>query len=553
LGIDEKSARQLTIDSSNLICGTTMGLHGLLRDKDLKIESNGPPFDVMIIDECSKTTFQEFIVPAILAKRWILVGDIRQLSPFTDREQITANLDNLILYPKDNITLSSELQEACRLLQMLSPYKDKLIVPVFSGVAKELVNEINARKSNRDYDNSYDLNRLLVIVNKEQLISKPQILYEYTTIIIEKSVMQEHHQWMPKDAVILEDRWLQTAHAGQHFGNRKWNAGHEYHYKRQRISDSEDVYRFAYSDVSKKKWSDELCWRLEREYWLRFAGNSDKEMGIKRGLDQLFPWSENVRGRVYTIVNIAFPSILESLSDNGMIKRKTDTASTINRGFYTDQRACRHTTLTFQHRMHPDISSIPRELFYASKKGGKARSLLDGSRIKEKREWSYSRYPEHRVWLDVKGWANSNENEAEAKLISQEIEQFCKWARKNPNKEGTYWEVAVLTFYKGQERCLREHLQNLTGQKKNHSRFEKDGVKIKLATVDFFQGQEADIVFLSMVNTTRDGFLDSPNRLNVAITRARYQLAIVGYHDYFASRSRTYELKTLAEKTKKVI
>lgn len=42
-------------------------------------------FDYLIIDECSKTTFQEFLVPAMYAKKWILVGDIRQLSLFVER------------------------------------------------------------------------------------------------------------------------------------------------------------------------------------------------------------------------------------------------------------------------------------------------------------------------------------------------------------------------------------------------------------------------------------------------------------------------------------
>jgi len=92
-------------------------------------------------------------------------------------------------------------------------------------------------------------------------------------------------------------------------------------------------------------------------------------------------------------------------------------------------------------------------------------------------------------------------------------------------------------------------LKKLTGTKA-YSRFPlKDkNVLIKLATVDFFQGQEADLVFLSMVNTYRDGFLDSPNRLNVAVTRARYQLVIVGDHNYFSERTETEELNQLAKK-----
>lgn len=49
------------------------------------------------------------------------------------------------------------------------------------------------------------------------------------------------------------------------------------------------------------------------------------------------------------------------------------------------------------------------------------------------------------------------------------------------------------------------------------------------------------------MNTSRDGFLDSPNRLNVAITRARFQLVVVGQHAYYRNNSRSNELNALAQ------
>jgi len=58
-------------------------------------------------------------------------------------------------------------------------------------------------------------------------------------------------------------------------------------------------------------------------------------------------------------------------------------------------------------------------------------------------------------------------------------------------------------------------------------------VEIVCGTVDRFQGREADLVLLSMRNTTRVGFLDSRNRLNVAVTRARQQLVVVGNGPFF--------------------
>ena len=52
---------------------------------------------------------------------------------------------------------------------------------------------------------------------------------------------------------------------------------------------------------------------------------------------------------------------------------------------------------------------------------------------------------------------------------------------------------------------------------------------IELCTVDRFQGHEADLVFISVANTRPTSFLESPNRLNVALTRARYQRVVIGH------------------------
>jgi hypothetical protein len=52
--------------------------------------------------------------------------------------------------------------------------------------------------------------------------------------------------------------------------------------------------------------------------------------------------------------------------------------------------------------------------------------------------------------------------------------------------------------------------------------------RIDVATVDSFQGQEADIVIVSTVRTRSPGFTDDPKRLNVALTRAKRILRVVG-------------------------
>lgn len=65
---------------------------------------------------------------------------------------------------------------------------------------------------------------------------------------------------------------------------------------------------------------------------------------------------------------------------------------------------------------------------------------------------------------------------------------------------------------------------------------------VTLCTADRFQGHEADLVLLSFVKSGTAGFLNSPNRLNVALTRARYQLVLIGHRSWMASTDCRSEL-----------
>ena len=66
------------------------------------------------------------------------------------------------------------------------------------------------------------------------------------------------------------------------------------------------------------------------------------------------------------------------------------------------------------------------------------------------------------------------------------------------------------------------------------------------ATVDEFQGSEADVIVVSLVRNNAlvpwksVGFLKEANRMNVLLSRARQKLIIVGSWDFFASRCDKY-------------
>ncbi len=69
---------------------------------------------------------------------------------------------------------------------------------------------------------------------------------------------------------------------------------------------------------------------------------------------------------------------------------------------------------------------------------------------------------------------------------------------------------------------------------------------ITLGTIDSFQGQEADLILLTVGKRWVTAFTASPNRINVALTRARFQLVIVGDHRAIAG-ARRGALPTVAQ------
>lgn len=78
-------------------------------------------------------------------------------------------------------------------------------------------------------------------------------------------------------------------------------------------------------------------------------------------------------------------------------------------------------------------------------------------------------------------------------------------------------ELGVITPYRAQALWLREQLQ--------------DEAELEVDTVDAFQGREKDVIILSLVRSNTEqtlGFLEDLRRLNVAITRPRRHLFVVG-------------------------
>jgi hypothetical protein len=511
---------RLVLDAANLVCGTTIGI---LQHPDIKAGGYGTPsFDVLIVDEASKTTFQEFLVPALLAKRWIIVGDPKQLSPYVDNDAMAINVASCLP--------SSEVQAAC---------VDTFIAGHHSrGKQRTTVSAVTA-KGLTAYRAQAEARGVALATPADdslQLALSPLIAGELKSLAARA-------EDMPLDVAVV--RAPDGALPGLRRRADAWN-------RLQRRRREQEP-----------SWSGEIGWRLARLYEQRFAdatNTGDRKSTAQRlreQVEELLPDDstgvdkEDVWREIDRVRRVALPSVLESLRHGFERDRRQRQGTALSDGLPERALDQRHVLLSTQHRMHGDIAAFSHDHIY------EGQALHTPGYLAEQRDWSYARYAHRALWLDVRGRFNRkfNANQREAEAVVAELRHFDRWARQNPRGDGHPWEVAVLTFYRGQEREVRQHLRRWTKNHRAMRHFRRGGktpyLTIELCTIDRFQGHEADLVLISVANPHPTSFLESPNRLNVALTRARFQRVVIGnrtgMYDARAQESGARQRSVLAE------
>lgn len=181
--------------------------------------------------------------------------------------------------------------------------------------------------------------------------------------------------------------------------------------------------------------------------------------------------------------------------------------------------------LKVQYRMHEDIMRFPSEWFYNHELEAapevRHRGILD--------------FDTPMTWIDTSemdfheefvGESFGRINKPEADLLLQELEAYIKRIGEGRVLDERI-DFGLISPYKAQVQYLR-------GRIKSSSFFRPFRSMITVNTVDGFQGQERDVVFISLVRANENGqigFLNDLRRMNVAITRARMKLVILGDAD----------------------
>jgi hypothetical protein len=171
--------------------------------------------------------------------------------------------------------------------------------------------------------------------------------------------------------------------------------------------------------------------------------------------------------------------------------------------------------LTIQHRMHPDIAAYVSAASYDNQ-------LENAPEVEAYEYVTRKPFPVALHFVDTEGMRGGRErrgpggalrNEAEVRVAAQVVRLLDERCPRELS-------MAVIAMYAEQVERLRQAL----GRRK----FKRT---VKIDTVDSFEGREEDIVVISLVRSNergRIGFLRVPNRLNVAISRAKHLVACIG-------------------------
>ncbi len=180
------------------------------------------------------------------------------------------------------------------------------------------------------------------------------------------------------------------------------------------------------------------------------------------------------------------------------------------------------TLLTVQYRMNEEIMRFSSDWFYHGKVESapqiKYRGILD--------------YDTPMMWVDTSDLGVREQfvgenfgriNKAEAELTLKTLQEYFSKIGKTRIMEEQI-DVGVISPYRAQVQYLRSLV-------KKRDFFKPYRHLITINTVDGFQGQERDVILISLVRSNDEGqigFLRDLRRMNVAITRARMKLIIMG-------------------------
>ena len=483
------SAALAGVDS--VICGTPIGI---LSHEAVKNAEAGS-FGLLIVDEVSKMTLSEFLAIAVKARRWVVVGDPAQLPPYNNGEENGTTLDDVV---PSLVELACSVGAILERAKPATRHQEKIVVVSSDpGRAAAII----------------DAHLGAVMPGATPAVGRfgpgdvPGIVVCACSEVERACDELASSSRLPnggssRQVRILVERGLVVPRPAVASGAR--------------IVDPRDRAHTAVFEASFNVYHAQP-WAVRSGQRLRFLGGrnglekclpSSAALDLVAGRDADSAGAEG-RDEIRAAIARRFALNTVSVYDwlTGIPTADFDTSplremAALSRGAMCEAVRPFVGTLKKQYRMHSSLSRVPRELFYFDE------ALFDGrpdegpgcrvvlvqvDRDGEEGEWS------------------TGEDERIAELIGR--------ARAERTSNEPPSEVMVITPYREQEKRLGKALEPLGS--------------VDVCTLDRCQGREADYVFISLVRSRATPFFDMPKRWNVALTRAKKGLFVVGNIDAY--------------------
>lgn len=393
---------KMIMDGASLVGGTTLGILAHPSIQAARDSRSYPEFDYLIVDEASKTTLDEFLVPAMCAKRWIIVGDPYQLAPFCEEAELGASLMTALSRP---------------------------------------------------------------------LLLEEHRLDEASSVPVKREIRSAVQYALMERAVRFK--------------------GGEYH---QQMASKRDQSMEALS-----------------RYTAELPGHPPTVINLCDLCAQTF--------------GVALPSVLESLIGErpGMLPAPRSLVRPFGDGL-----ASRLVELKYQFRMAPRIADFCKEHVYGGRLLLTSPQLPEKSRLHSMATEDDGRFvilsADTATLAGLKYQDRERESAVQLALGVWELLQFADWAKRTASPGQPPYKAYLISTYKNQNQLCRMVVEHL--EEHHAERF--SAVELEANTVDSCQGHEADLVLLSLVRERQTPFMRSLNRMNVAFTRARSRLVLLG-------------------------
>jgi superfamily I DNA and/or RNA helicase len=185
--------------------------------------------------------------------------------------------------------------------------------------------------------------------------------------------------------------------------------------------------------------------------------------------------------------------------------------------------------LNCQHRMRPEISYLMKNFYPQAIKDHE--SVFNFDNINGVNKNIY--FINHQMLENTNDRRNDNDEDCNSKTNLHEasfLTKFCAYIVKRGQFEET--QITILSMYLGQLMVIRSQLKRLKLD------------KVKVSTVDNYQGEENQIIMLSLVRSNLNetvGFLKTNNRICVALSRSKCGMFCIGNFTMIAKKSDTWK------------